>query len=271
MAARFSQPPVSGSRRPRPGLRILCSHLMPWRRRTTSSRPEDIRSAEGDQARATEAPAWSGRTSSAEPGTAGTPGRWSSLPKSRRWRRMEDVPGALAGGALSLADDARAAARPCLEAQAQMVAPGPGIWSGCGARLSGRLVAVSSFLALATATRVKPDCECGGGGPVCHPLSCPCHAGELTAAATRTSQPATRTAPDGMGDLDRTGDPEVTAGPEAVSVVSDHRETLAHLRLLAIGLCGRRPTRPASSDATAQIVNGTMWSTVLEPFQCRLP
>jgi len=211
-----------------------CAHPMPSTTKDVIS-PEDIRSAEGDHTHATEAVSLVRSKVSAE--LARSESREVELAAEGPTMAAIDVPDALAACATAIGD-ARAAASAVPEAQAQMVALALEV-----ERLRGlveQAVAANGLsLALATSTREQSqtaDVEVADLLAI-HLQTCPCHAGD----------------PDCPGDADRTGDREVTEAVEAASVVSHHRQTLAHLRLLAIGLQELVTHATSASDAVLRL------------------
>jgi exonuclease SbcC len=179
-----------------------CSHPMPAMTSDVVS-PDDIRTAEADQARATETSSLIRSTVSAE--LARRDARALELTAAEPTMVATAVPDALAATMAAIAD-ARAAASALPEAQAQLVALALDL-----ERLRGLVeraaIAKASSLALATSTRAQSQ---AAGAEITnlltnHGQACPCHAvnRELT---------------------------------EVTEVISQHRHTLAHLRSLATAI-----------------------------------
>jgi exonuclease SbcC len=179
-----------------------CSHPMPAQTTDVVS-PEDVRSAEADQTRATEALGLVRSTLCAE--SARRDARVLELAAAGPTMVATDVADALAASTAAIAD-ARTAGSAVPEAEAQMVALALDV-----ERLRGlaeaAIAAKASSLALASSARVQSQTA---GAEVTrllanHDQTCPCHRGnrELTAVAELSSR---------------------------------HRQTLAHLRLLATGI-----------------------------------
>jgi exonuclease SbcC len=179
-----------------------CSHPMPATATDVVS-PEDVRLAEGDQTRATEALSLVRSMVSAE--LARRDARALELAAAEPALVATGVPDALAACTAAIAK-AQASASALPEAQAQMVALALDVERLRG--LAERAVtAKAASLALATSTRVQSQTADAEVTSLLarHGQTCPCHA----------------------------ADRELT---EVTEVISQHRQTLAHLRSLATGI-----------------------------------
>ena len=185
-----------------------CAHPMPA---TTSDvvSPEDIRLAEADQTRATEAVGLVRSKVAAE--LARRDARAVDLAAEEPLMAATDVSDALAAVTAAIAD-ARASASALPGAQAQMVALALEV-ERLRVLLEAAIATKASFLTLATSTRVQSqtaDAEVANL-LASHGESCPCHPRNRELA-------------------------QVTGLTEVTEVISHHRQSLAHLRSLEAGL-----------------------------------
>jgi exonuclease SbcC len=223
-----------------------CAHPMPATT-TDAVTPEDIRSAEDNHAHATEAVSLVRSKLSAE--LARQDARAVEIAAEGPTMAAMDVPVALAACATAIGD-ARAAASALPEAQAQMVA-----LALDAERLRGlveqAVAAKGLSRALATSTREQSQAAAVEVADLLaiHLQSCPCHTGD-TDRPGHADRPS---ASDQTGAADGVGDREITEASEAASVVSHHRQTLAHLRLLAIGLQELVTHENSASDAVLRL------------------
>ena len=217
-----------------------CAHPIPAMTEDVVT-PEDIRSAEGNHTRATEAVSLVRSKLSAE--LARRDARAVELTAEGSTMAAIDLPDALAACATAIGV-AGAAASALPEAQAQMVALALDV-----ERLRGLVeqLAAAQGLSLALATSTREQSQAAGVEVAdllaIHLQACPCHADDLDRPGDL----------DRSGDTDRRGDREVTEATEAASVVSHHRQTLAHLRLLAIGLQEVVTHETSASDAVLRL------------------
>jgi exonuclease SbcC len=220
-----------------------CAHPMPATTTDVVS-PEDIRSAEDNHSHATEAVSLVRSKLSAE--LARREARAVELAADLPTMAAMDVPSDLAACAAAIGD-ARAEASALPEAEEQMVALALEV-----ERLRGLVeqADASKGLSLALATSTSAQSQAAGVEVAdllaIHLQTCPCHADR----SGRADRPG---ASDRTGDADGVGDREVTEAAEAASVVSHHRQTLAQLRLLAIGLQELVTHETSASDAVLRL------------------